>query len=62
MHATGPLDPRGPDQSRGKLDRYKLRDKPVKDIWLYPLDRRFRSVLTASRMPMGAPSTAGETP
>ena len=41
------------DDGRGKLDRYKLRDKPVKDIWLYPLDRRFRSVLTASRLPTG---------
>lgn len=51
----------GQTQGRGKLDRHKLRDKPVKDIWLYPLDRRFRSVLTASRLAVRA-LAAGVTP
>lgn len=36
----------GQTQGRGKLDRHKRREKPVKDIWLYPLDRRFRTILT----------------
>jgi len=30
---------------RGKLDRYKLRQLPVKDILLYPLARNFRQLL-----------------
>ena len=34
-------------QGRGKLDRYNRYDKPLKDIYLYPLDRRFRDILTA---------------
>lgn len=37
----------GSSQGRGKLDRHNLRDKPIKDIYLYPLDRRFREILTA---------------
>lgn len=37
----------GQTQGRGKLDRYTRRDKPVKDIWLCPLDRRFREELCA---------------
>ena len=37
----------GQTQGRGKLDRHTLRDKPLKDIYLYPLDPRFREVLTA---------------
>ncbi len=37
----------GQTQGRGKLDRHTLRDKPIKDIYLYPLDRRFREILTA---------------
>ena len=36
----------GRTQGRGKLDRHKLRAKPIKDIYLLPLDRRFRSLLT----------------
>jgi hypothetical protein len=37
----------GQTQGRGKLDRHKLYAKPIKDIYLYPLDRRFRQILTA---------------
>jgi hypothetical protein len=44
----------GCTQGRGKLDRHKLRAKPIKDIYLLPLDRRFRSLLTA---PLPRPST-----
>ncbi|MCL5677470.1 MAG: DUF4338 domain-containing protein [Firmicutes bacterium] len=36
----------GQTQGRGKLDRTHRADKPVKDIWLYPLDRHFRQILT----------------
>jgi hypothetical protein len=35
----------GDTQGRGKLDRYYLRDKPVKSVWVYPLVRDFRRVL-----------------
>jgi hypothetical protein len=35
----------GQTQGRGKLDRYKRRALPVKDIYLYPLSRRFRQEL-----------------
>ena len=37
----------GPTQGRGKLDRRRLRPLPVKDIFLYPLDRHFRRELRA---------------
>jgi hypothetical protein len=37
----------GQTQGRGKLDRYNLRDKPIKDIYLRPLHRQFRDILTA---------------
>ena len=37
----------GQTQGRGKLDRHHLNDKPVKDIYVYPLDPNFRNVLTA---------------
>ncbi len=37
----------GRTQGRGKLDRHKLFTKPIKDIYLYPLDPHFRTVLTA---------------
>ncbi len=36
----------GDTQGRGKLDRYELRDKPIKAIFLYPLDKDFRTQLT----------------
>ncbi|MGH6958582.1 MAG: Druantia anti-phage system protein DruA [Caulobacteraceae bacterium] len=44
----------GQTQGRGKLDRFKQGGKPIKDIWLYPLDRRFRSRLTGGRLPVEA--------
>jgi hypothetical protein len=37
----------GQTQGRGKLDTHKRKDKPVKDIFLFPLDRHFRTILTA---------------
>lgn len=35
----------GQTQGRGKLDSQHQAPLPVKDIWLYPLDKRFRSSL-----------------
>jgi hypothetical protein len=35
----------GQTQGRGKLDSLHQAPLPVKDIWLYPLDKRFRSSL-----------------
>jgi hypothetical protein len=35
----------GATQGRGKLDRKRLRLLPVKEIFLYPLQKRFRQVL-----------------
>lgn len=37
----------GQTKGRGKLDRYHRRAVPVKDVYLYPLTRNFRRVLTA---------------
>lgn len=37
----------GRTAGRGKLDRYHLGSRPVKDVYLYPLHRHFRRVLTA---------------
>lgn len=39
----------GQTRGRGKLDRQHRHGLPVKDVWLYPLHRRFRSVLCNSR-------------
>lgn len=39
----------GQTQGRGKLDRQHRHDLPVKDVWLYPLHRRFRNVLCSTR-------------
>lgn len=36
----------GHTQGRGKLDRTNQYALPVKDIWLYPLHRQFRKILT----------------
>ncbi|MFA5384293.1 MAG: Druantia anti-phage system protein DruA [Eubacteriales bacterium] len=33
-------------QGRGKLDCHKLRQKPVKEIFLFPLAKNFRIILT----------------
>jgi hypothetical protein len=35
----------GKTKGRGKLDRYNKAQLPCKDIWLYPLDKRFRRTL-----------------
>ncbi len=37
----------GRTAGRGKLDRDHLGNRPVKDVYLYPLHRHFRRVLTA---------------
>lgn len=37
----------GHTQGRGKLDRHYQRSLPVKDIFLYPLDKQFRQELRA---------------
>lgn len=37
----------GQTQGRGKLDRYNRSVLPIKDIYVYPLDRRFRRLLRA---------------
>jgi len=38
----------GTTQGRGKLDRYKRYQLPVKDIFLCPLSKTFRQILSAS--------------
>lgn len=38
----------GHTQGRGKLDRYNQYLLPIKDIYLYPLHKRFRQILCAS--------------
>ena len=37
----------GQTKGRGKLDRYNEHALPVKDVYLYPLQRNYRRVLTA---------------
>lgn len=37
----------GQTKGRGKLDCNHQASLPVKDIWLYPLDKRFRSLLSS---------------
>jgi hypothetical protein len=37
----------GQTQGRGKLDTHNLREKPIKDIFLFPMDKDFRKILTA---------------
>ena len=41
----------GATKGRGKLDRYNTHALPVKDIYLYPLQRNFRRQLTAPLNP-----------
>jgi len=36
----------GQTQGRGKLDIHNLKDKPIKNIFLFPLEKNFRNVLT----------------
>lgn len=38
----------GHTQGRGKLDRHHARALPVKDVYLYPLHRAYRAILTAT--------------
>ena len=38
----------GQTQGRGKLDRQRLYSLPVKDVYLYPLQRHFRKTLASS--------------
>ena len=38
----------GKTKGRGKLDRYNKHSLPVKDIYVYPLERNFRTVLGVS--------------
>ena len=38
----------GETQGRGKLDRHHANALPVKDVYLYPLHRRYREILTAT--------------
>ena len=35
----------GQTQGRGKLDTHKLKNKPIKDVFLFPLEKNFRQVL-----------------
>jgi len=37
----------GQTKGRGKLDRYNERALPVKDVYLYPLQRNYQRILTA---------------
>ena len=37
----------GDTQGRGKTDRYHQHAKPIKTIWVYPLHRQYRALLTA---------------
>ena len=37
----------GQTKGRGKLDRYNERALPVKDVYLYPLQRNYQSILSA---------------
>ncbi len=35
----------GQTQGRGKMDRYKLKNKPIKEVFLFPLAKNFRETL-----------------
>ena len=39
----------GKTQGRGKLDTHKKKDKPVKTIWVLPIDKKFRKKLTEEK-------------
>ncbi len=39
--------PVGDTQGRGKTDRHHQHAKPIKTIWVYPLQKQFRAFLTA---------------
>lgn len=36
----------GQTRGRGKLDCYKRKDKSITDIFLFPLEKKFRQILT----------------
>ncbi len=40
----------GQSQGRGRLSSSHRANKSIKDIWLYPLDQRFRAILTDGRL------------
>jgi hypothetical protein len=42
----------GDTLGRGKRDRYYKFDKPIKSIWLYPLDRRYKAELSSLPAPL----------
>lgn len=50
----------GQTQGRGRNDRQGRGGQPIRDIWLLPLDRRFRTLLTDGRLP-ALPSAAGRS-
>jgi len=39
----------GQTKGRGKLDRTHAKALPVKDVYVYPLNRAYRAILTAPR-------------
>ena len=43
----------GQSQGRGRLSPSRRPSKSIKDIWLYPLDHRFRAILTDGRLQTG---------
>jgi len=47
----------GQTRGRGRNDRHKQGGKSIKDSWLYPLEPRFRTVLTDGRLPAGPPAS-----
>ncbi len=50
----------GQTRGRGRNDRQGRGGQPIRDIWLLPLDRRFRTLLTDGRLP-ALPSTGGRS-
>ena len=39
----------GETQGRGRMDRYSKKEKTIKSIWVYPLQKNFRKQLTAGK-------------
>ncbi len=44
---AGQLNSDGTPRSAGKTDRYHQHANPIKTIWVYPLQRQYRALLTA---------------
>jgi len=40
----------GKTQGRGKLDTHKKKEKPIKTIWVLPIDKKFRKKLTDEKI------------